>query len=119
MTQEQRIINLENEISNLKEELKKNRKANVWKKVKDEFGSELNNFNWTDVWSFTRNDGETISRETNINETEKISQSIGTLVRITLKRKGLNYLEEADLPKAENITRQILEIMKKEREENK
>lgn len=119
MTQEQRIINLENEISKLKEELKKNRKANVWKNVKNKFEEDFRSFDWTDVWSFTRDDGETISRETNINETEKISQSIATIVKISLKKRSINYLEEQDEEKATNITKQILEIMKKEREENK
>ena len=60
MTQEQRIINLENEILNLKEELKKTRKANVWKKVKDKFCTEFDSFNWEDMWRFTNCDGKEI-----------------------------------------------------------
>lgn len=36
MTSEERISKLENEIANLKEELNRNKKANVWKKSKGE-----------------------------------------------------------------------------------
>lgn len=119
MTQEQRIINLENEISNLKEELNKNRKANVWKKVKDKFSAEFNSFNWTFVHKTTDYKGKELVFKHDRVESYHISQAIGTIVRITLKRRGLNYLEETDLQKAEEITKQILEIMKKEKEEIK
>ena len=52
-------------------------------------------------------------------EKYNLSQAVGTIIRITLKRKGVNYLEDQDKEKAENITKQILEIMKKERIEYK
>lgn len=114
MTQEERINKLESEIFNLKEELKKNRKANVWKKVKDKFTDDFNSFNWTHIHSFTNYDGVENTFKSEMIESYHISQAIGTLVRITLKRKGLNYLEESDSEKAEKITKEILEIMKKE-----
>lgn len=44
MTQDERILNLEQEVLNLKEELKRNRKANVWKKVKDKFNDDFFQF---------------------------------------------------------------------------
>lgn len=115
MEQEQRIKSLENEVTLLKEEIKKNRKANVWKKVKDKYSKELDSFNWTHIHKMIGCDGKEIVYKKEMFENYHISQAIGTLVRATLKRKGLNYLEETDSQKAEDITRQILEIMQKER----
>ena len=119
MTQEERIINLENEVSSLKEELNKNRKANIWKKVKDKFSQEIKSFNWTYIHKTTGYNGEELVFKTDMFEEHCLSQALGTIVRVTLKRKRLNYLEEIDTEKAEKITKQILEIMKNERSENK
>lgn len=120
MTQEQRIETLENEIANLKEELKRNRKANVWKKVKDKFTKEFNSFNWVYTQKITDcNNEELIIDNRNIDESYHVSQAIGTIVRIVLKRKGLVYLEDEDTEKAERITKQILEIMRKEQTNEK
>lgn len=116
MEQEERIKNLEQEVLNLKEELKRTRKANVWKKVKNKFENDFNNFNWMRIETITNYKNEKIEHKTYMNENYHISQAIGTLVRITLKKKGLNYLEESDTEKAEKITKEILEIMKKEKE---
>ena len=116
MTQDERIANLEQEIRNLKEELKSTRKANVWKKVKNKFVEDFNSFNWIDKHTFTNCDDVLMEHKKQMNESCHISQAIGTLVRITLKRKGLNYLEESDINKAEKITKEILEIMKREEE---
>lgn len=69
-------------------------------------------FDWTDEWSTTGCEGQPISFKREMNESYHIAQAIGTLVRITLKKKGLNYLEENDMNKAEKITKEILEIMK-------
>ena len=116
MTQEERIHNLEQEILNLKEELRSTRKANVWKKVKNKFANEFGSFNWIHRHAFTDCNNTPKECITQMNESYHISQAIGTLVRITLKKKGLNYLEESDLTKAEKITKEILEIMKREEE---
>lgn len=116
MTQEERIANLEQEICNLKEELRSTRKANVWKKVKDKFTKDFNYFNWTYVSNIVDYASRPIEFRDFKNESYHISQAIGTLVRITLKKKGLNYLEEGDIDKAEKITKEILEIMKREEE---
>lgn len=115
MTQEERITSLEQEILALKDELRKNRKANVWKKVKDKFSEEFASFSWVDVYNSVNCDGNPLRFTRNMNENYHISQAIGTLVRITLQRKGVNYLEESDEEKAEKITKEILEIMKKEK----
>ena len=115
MTQEERIKKLENEISVLKDELKKTRKANVWKRVKENFRSKLESFNWVYEYSFMNADGEGGECNRSMTETGYISQAIGTIVRVTLKRRGLNYLEDSDEEKAIEITKQILEIMEKER----
>ena len=112
MTVEERISDLENEISNLKEELNKNRKANVWKKVKEKFNKEMNSFNWTYKYNCTNCDGELIKYENYMNETYHISQAIGTIVRVVLQKRRLDYLESEDEEKAINITKKILEIMK-------
>lgn len=116
MTQEERIKQLEQEVFNLKEEVQKNRKANVWKKVKDKFVKDFDNFNWTYEWHSTNCAGEPLCIKRDMNESYHISQSIGTLVRIALKRKGLNWLEQEDEERAKEITEKILEIIKKERE---
>lgn len=118
MTQEERIYELEKEISSLKEELRKNRKANIWNNVKGKFIEELESFNWIDEWSFKNNKGEIIEHNNKINETHNISSAIGTIVRVTLKKKRLNYLEENDEEKATYITKKILEIMENERRKN-
>jgi len=118
MTQEQRIKSLENQVMNLKDEIKRNKKANVWKEVKEKFIQEFNSFNWVNEHKMVKCDGETVTFKHNMDESYHISQAIGTIVRITLKRKGIVYLEEKDIEKAERITRQILEIMKKEKEGN-
>lgn len=117
MTQDERIMNLEQEVLNLKEELRRTRKANVWKKVKDKFINDFNSFNWRYEWHSINCKEEPISIKNDMNESYHISQAIGTLVRITLKKKGLNYLEESDVDKAEKITKEILEIMKREKVE--
>ncbi len=114
MTQEERIASLEQEVMNLKDELRRTRKANVWKKVKNKFSSDFNSFNWTYVHMFTNCNNEKITHKKDMNESYHISQAIGTLVRITLKKKGINYLEEGDEIKVEKITKEIIEIMKKE-----
>lgn len=116
MTQEERIKKLENELVGLREELKKTRKANVWKRVKENFRSELDSFNWVYEHSFANVDGELVECNRSMTETGYISQAIGTIVRVTLKRRGLNCLEDTDEEKAVEITRQILKIMEKERE---
>ncbi len=115
MTSEERISKLESELSNLKEELKRNRKANVWKRVKDKFTDELNSFNWTYTHNFTNYKGDLIEYKNDMCEGDHISQAIGTIVRVVLQRKGLNYLENEDEEKATNITKKILEIMINER----
>lgn len=116
MTQDERIRNLEQEVLSLKQELKSTRKANVWKKVKDKYTKELNSFDWIHKHSFTDYEGKLIEHTSNMNESYHISQAIGTIVRVVLKRKGINYFEEKDMYKAEKITKEILEIMKREEE---
>ena len=118
MTNEERIAQLESEVLALKEDMKRNRKANVWKRVKDKFSSEFNSFNWVDTHKIMRYDGEPITFKHNMIENYHIQQAIGTLVRIVLKRKGLNYLEETDEQEATEIMREILEIMKERRNTN-
>lgn len=115
MTQEERIASLEQEVLTLKDELKRNRKANVWKKVKDKFSEEFTSFDWVDIFNTVDFEGKPLSFNKNMSEIYHISQAIGTLVRITLQRKGINYLENCDTEKAEKITKEILEIMKKEK----
>ncbi len=118
MTNEERIAQLESEVFALKEDMKRNRKANVWKKVKDKFSLELNSFNWVDIHETTRYDGKPITFKQNRLESYHIQQAIGTLIRIALKRKGLNYLEETDEEEATEMMKEILEIMKKRRNTN-
>lgn len=118
MTAEERIAQLESEVLTLKEDMKRNRKANVWKKVKDKFTAELNSFDWVDIHKTTRYDGEPITFKHNMIENYHIQQAIGTLIRITLKRKGLNYLEEKDEKEATEMMKEILEIMRKRRNTN-
>lgn len=119
MTSEERILNLEKEIANLKEELNKNKKANVWKKVKDKFSSDFNSFNWTHIHNTTDYNGNSLTFQRSMNESDKISTAIATIVRVSIKRKGINYLQLEDEERATDITRQILEIIKNERNENK
>ena len=113
---EQKVKYLENEVEYLKNELKRTRKANIWKKVKDKFANEFNSFNWIYVRHTINCDEEPIVFKDNMNESYHVQQAIGTIVRITLKRKGLNYLEEKDIEKAEKITKEILAVMKREEE---
>ena len=115
MTQDERIATLEREILGLKEELRKNKKATVWKKVKENFREEFDSFNWIDEFNFTNTDGKLITHKSGMNESYNISQAIGTLVRIASKRKSINHLEESDFDRAIKMTQQILEIMKNER----
>lgn len=83
-------------------------------KVKDKFADEFNSFDWIDIFHTINCYNEPITIKKNKNESYHIQQAIGTVVRITLKRKGLNYLEEKDMEKAERITKEILAIMKRE-----
>jgi len=116
MTEQERIENLEKEVLSLKEELRSSRKADVWKEVKNQFADEFNSFNWIYRHTFTNCNGLVMEHRNDMNESYHISQAIGTLVRIVLKRKRLNYLEESDTDKAKRITKGILEVMKKEEE---
>lgn len=114
MTENERIVALEKEVSNLKEELQRTRKANVWKKIKRKYEKDFDNFNWTDKWNITDYNGEAISFDNFRNVSYCIPQAIGTLVRITLKKKSLNSLDEQDFEKADRITKDIIEVMKRE-----
>lgn len=114
MTQDERIIALEKEVSNLKEELQRTRKANIWKKVKRKYEKDFDKFSWIDKWNSTDCNGKSISFENFRNVSYCMPQAIGTLVRIALKKKSLNSLEEQDFEKADRITKNIIEIMKRE-----
>jgi len=114
MENEQRIAILEQEVIKLKDELAAKRKANVWKKIKNKHSKEFRSFDWTEIHKTTNYKSEPIQFEKYMSEEYHISQAIGTLVRITLKKTAINRLEETDEEKAESITQQILEIMKKE-----
>ena len=111
---EQRIAILEQEVIKLKDELAEKRKANVWKKIKNKYSEDFRSFNWTEIHNLTNCESNPIQLKKYLNEEYHISQAIGTLVRITLKKTAVNRLEETDEEKADNITKQILEIMKKE-----
>lgn len=114
MENEQRIAILEQEVIKLKDELAEKRKANVWKKIKNKYSEDFRSFNWTEIHNLTNCESNPIQLKKYLNEEYHISQAIGTLVRITLKKTAVNRLEETDEEKADNITKQILEIMKKE-----
>ena len=111
---EQRIAILEQEVIKLKDELAEKRKANVWKKIKNKYSEDFRSFDWTEIHNLTNCESNPIQFKKYLNEEYHISQAIATLVRITLKKTTVNRLEETDEEKADNITKQILEIMKKE-----
>lgn len=112
MTLEERIKKLENELAVLKHEGKK---GNVWKQVKEEFQKDFNSFSWVDEWSFTDKNGNVNNCSWDMEETQNVSSAIGTIVRITLKKKRLDRLEESDREVTTSIVKDILEIMKRER----
>lgn len=114
MENEQRIAILEQEVIKLKDELAEKRKANVWKKIKNKYSEDFRSFNWTEITHTVNCESAPIQFKQYMSEEYHISQAIGTLVRITLKKTAVNRLEETDEEKADNITKQILEIMKKE-----
>jgi hypothetical protein len=116
MTDTERIIKLEKEISNLKEQISKNKKSDVWNEVKKQFKNEFESFNWEDVFKFTDYKGKYQETVTPINESYKIETSIRTIIKIVLKKRKLNTLTENDKDIMIDITKQILDIMTKERE---
>lgn len=91
----------------------------MWKKVKDKHKEEFKSFDWIDIFNTTDSNERPVTFKHYMNEEHHTAQAIGTLIRITLKRKGINYFEESDIPRIEKMTKEILEIMKKERIENK
>lgn len=118
MNEKEEIETLKKRIEVLELKDKEKRKANIWKEVKEKFTKELDNFNWIHIHTYRNIEGHLITNEKSMIENYHVSQAIGTIVRVVLKRKGLVYLEEKDREKAENIARQILEIMEKERKTN-
>lgn len=116
MTDKERIIKLEEEVNNLKEQINKNKKSDIWNEVKEQFKNEFESFNWEDVWKFIDYKGNYQEIVTPINESYKIETSIRTIIKIVLKKRRLNTLTENDKNIMIDITKQILEIMTKERE---
>lgn len=45
MTDKERIIKLEKEVNNLKEQINKNKKSDIWNEVKKQFKNEFESFN--------------------------------------------------------------------------
>lgn len=116
MTDKERIIKLEKEVNNLKEQINKNKKSDVWNEVKKQFKNEFESFNWEDVWSCIDVKGNYQEITTPIDESSKIEMSIRTIVKVVLKKRKLNTLTRSDKNIIIDITKQILEIMTKERE---
>lgn len=112
MTQEERIQKLEDELFSLRKELNRNKKINVWREIKSKFENDFNSFDWEYVHCTTDCNENPVEYRKKMTETYNISQAIGTLVRISLKRRGLNYLEEDDKEKAEILITNILKILK-------
>ena len=112
MTQEERIKKLEDELLSLRKELSRNKKINVWREIKSKFETEFNSFDWEYVHTTTDCNENPVEFRQQMTETYNISQALGTLVRIALKRRGLNYLEEDDKEKAEMLITNILKILK-------
>lgn len=116
MTDKERIIKLEKEVNNLKEQINKNKKSDIWNEVKKQFKNEFESFNWEDVWNCIDVKGNYQEITRSINETDKIEMVIRTIIKIVLKKRKLNTLTENDKNIMIDITKQILEIMTKERE---
>lgn len=118
MTDKEEIEQLKQRIEILERKNKENRKANIWKEVKEEFSDKFNKFKWIDTWSFTNIDGKLVTTENEINNKYEVENSIGTLIRCALHKRRLALLEESDKEKVRQITKEILEILLKEGEIN-
>lgn len=118
MTEKEEIQQLKQRIEILERKNKENKKANIWKEVKEEFSEDFSKFKWIDVWSFTNANGQLITQENEINNKDEVESSIGTLIRSALHKRRLAYLEEKDKEKVKKITQKILEILLKEGETN-
>ena len=114
MTEKEEIEKLKKRIEILERKEKENKKANIWKEVKEEFSEEFSKFKWIDVWSFTNANGQLITQKNEINNKCEVESSIGTLIRSALCKRRLAYLEEKDKEKVKHITKEILEILLKE-----
>lgn len=116
MTEKEEIEQLKKRIEILERKSQENKKANVWKSVKEEFSEEFNKFKWVDKWSYTNCNNELITQENEINARQEVESSIGTLIKCALHKKRIALLEDSDKEKARNITKLILEILLKEGE---
>lgn len=116
MTEKEEIEQLKKRIEILERKSQENKKANVWKSVKEEFSEEFNKFKWVDKWSYTNCNNELITQENEINARQEVESSIGILIKCALHKKRIALLEDSDKEKARNITKLILEILLKEGE---
>lgn len=118
MTEKEEIQQLKQRIEILERKNKENRKANIWKEVKEEFSAEFSKFKWIDIWSYINANGQLITQEREINNKYEVESSIGTLIRSALHKRRLACLEESDRENVKQITKEILEILLKEGEKN-
>ena len=118
MIEKEQIEELKKRIEILERKNRENSKANIWKEIKEEFSEDFSKFRWIDKWSYTNCNDEIITRENQINNKHEVESAIGTLIRCTLHKRRIAFLEDKDKQKVRNITKSILEILLKEGETN-
>lgn len=110
----------ENEIKELKEQLKKELLAeinakkeneNVWKRIKEEYEDEFSKFDFVDHWEFINSENELIVRDTPVSARYPLQNAIGTLLRISNKAKTVSKMN-ITYEEAKDIVEKILNILK-------
>ena len=109
----------ENEIRELKEQLKKEllaeiqkpKKESTWKKVKREYEGEFKKFDYIDRWEFLNFNHELIVKDTPIRAEYLMSNAIGTLARIVYKVKSVKDLD-VDYEELKGFVDKILKVCK-------
>lgn len=109
----------------LKEELKKEllkelkqvkyEKPNNWAIVKKDYEQKLKKFDYTKHWEFIRFDNELIKRDENVNASQAIINSIGTLLKAIYEATQLKEIQ-ASYEDMQEFTEDIVKVLEKHKE---
>lgn len=114
----------ENEIKELKEQLKrellaemntKKENQNTWQRIKEEYEEEFSKFDFVDHWEFINSENKLITRDTPVSAKYPLQNAIGTLLRITNKAKTVSKMN-ITYEEAKDMVEKILSILKENRD---
>lgn len=118
----------ENELKELKEEIKrellaemntKKENQNTWQRIKEEYEEEFSKFDFVEHWECINPSNELVTKDTPVSAKYPLQNAIGTLLRISNKAKTVSKMN-ITYDEAKDIVEKILNILKEKtvKEEN-